>query len=121
MPPDSVTEASAKPTARTRITNGSAFLPTVDGRSIWARLARDNAASKPKSELYQGLLPLLNSGRIRLLDSERLKQQLLNLERRTSRSGRDSIDHPPHMHDDVANAVAGGGRKQQHSRSSHYS
>ena len=26
---------------------------------------------------------------------------------RTSRAGRDSIDHPPRGHDDVANAVAG--------------
>ena len=31
----------------------------------------------------------------------------MSLERRTSRSGRDSIDHPPNGHDDVANAVAG--------------
>jgi hypothetical protein len=29
------------------------------------------------------------------------------LERRTARSGKDSIDHPPGAHDDVANAVAG--------------
>jgi hypothetical protein len=31
----------------------------------------------------------------------------LGLERRTSRGGRDSIDHAPGGHDDVANAVAG--------------
>ena len=29
------------------------------------------------------------------------------LERRTSRGGRDSIDHPPSGHDDIANAIAG--------------
>jgi hypothetical protein len=29
------------------------------------------------------------------------------LERRTSRGGKDSIDHPPGAHDDVANAMAG--------------
>jgi len=29
------------------------------------------------------------------------------LERRTGRSGRDLIDHPPGGHDDLANAVAG--------------
>jgi hypothetical protein len=29
------------------------------------------------------------------------------LERRTARGGRDSIDHPPGAHDDLANAVAG--------------
>jgi hypothetical protein len=64
-------------------------------------------AEKPKSELYRDLLPLLNSGAVDLLDNERLKQQLVMLERRTSRGGKDSIDHPPGGHDDVANAVAG--------------
>jgi hypothetical protein len=64
-------------------------------------------AEKPKSELYRDLLPLLNIGAVDLLDNERLKQQLVMLERRTSRGGRDSIDHPPGGHDDVANAVAG--------------
>jgi hypothetical protein len=29
------------------------------------------------------------------------------LERRTARGGRDSVDHPVHMHDDLANAAAG--------------
>jgi hypothetical protein len=33
--------------------------------------------------------------------------QLVGLERRTARSGRDSIDHPPGGHDDLANCVAG--------------
>jgi hypothetical protein len=33
--------------------------------------------------------------------------QLTSLERRTSRGGRDSIDHAPGSHDDIANAVAG--------------
>jgi hypothetical protein len=33
--------------------------------------------------------------------------QLCMLERRTSRGGRDSIDHPPGGHDDVANVIAG--------------
>ena len=33
--------------------------------------------------------------------------QLSSLERRTARGGKDSIDHSPGMHDDIANAVAG--------------
>ena len=33
--------------------------------------------------------------------------QLCGLERRTARGGRDSIDHAPGGHDDLANAVAG--------------
>jgi hypothetical protein len=64
-------------------------------------------SSKPKSDLYVGLLPLLNSRRIELLDNQRLTNQLVGLERRTQRSGRDSIDHPPGAHDDIVNAVAG--------------
>ena len=64
-------------------------------------------ADKPKSDLYLGLLPLLNSGRVELLDHKRLVAQLCSLERRTSRAGKDSIDHVPGGHDDIANAVAG--------------
>ena len=64
-------------------------------------------SNKTKSELYSSLLPLLNSGRVSLLDNKRLATQILGLERRTSRSGRDSIDHGRRGHDDLANAVAG--------------
>jgi hypothetical protein len=64
-------------------------------------------AAKPKSDLYRDLLPLLNSGRVELLDHKRLVAQLCGLERRTARGGRDSIDHPPGAHDDVCNSVAG--------------
>jgi hypothetical protein len=64
---------------------------------------------KPKSDLYRDLLPLLNSGTVVLPRSERLVNQLCGLERRTARSGKDSIDHGPgaNAHDDVANCVAG--------------
>ena len=65
------------------------------------------ASARPKSDLYRDCLPLINSGRVRLLDSERLVGQLCGLERRTARSGRDSIDHAPGGHDDLCNAVAG--------------
>ena len=64
-------------------------------------------SEKPRSDLYQALLPKLNSGQVELLDLPRLTKQLCDLERRTARGGRDSIDHPPGGHDDVANAVAG--------------
>jgi hypothetical protein len=64
-------------------------------------------ADRSKSDLYQSLLPLLNSGRVELLDHPRLIAQLCSLERRTARGGRDSIDHPPGAHDDLINAVAG--------------
>jgi hypothetical protein len=64
------------------------------------------AAEKPKSHLYREFLPIANSNRAELLDHPRLVAQLCSLERRTARGGRDSIDHPPGGHDDVANAVA---------------
>jgi hypothetical protein len=60
-----------------------------------------------KSALYQALLPIINSRGVVLLDHDRMVHQLVTLERRTARGGRDSIDHPRGMHDDVANAVAG--------------
>ena len=42
-----------------------------------------------------------------MLDHPRLVNQLVSLERRTARGGRDSIDHAPGAHDDIANVVAG--------------
>ena len=64
-------------------------------------------AEKPKSVIYGEALPLLNSRRVSLLDQPRLVAQLVGLERRTARGGRNSIDHAPGGHDDVANVVAG--------------
>ena len=64
-------------------------------------------SEKPKSDIYRDMLPLLNSRKVQLLDDRRLISQLHGLERRTARGGRDSIDHGPGAHDDVANAVAG--------------
>jgi hypothetical protein len=64
-------------------------------------------SEKAKSDIYRDLLPLLNSGRTELLDLPRLATQLIGLERRTARGGKDSIDHAPGAHDDVANAVCG--------------
>lgn len=64
-------------------------------------------SAKPKSDQYRDFLPLLNSKRVDLLDHPRLVTQLSSLERRTARSGKDSIDHAPGAHDDVANVVAG--------------
>jgi hypothetical protein len=64
-------------------------------------------AEQSKSDLYRDLLPILNSGRAEMLDAPRLVSQLCGLERRTARGGRDSIDHAPGAHDDLANSVAG--------------
>lgn len=64
-------------------------------------------SAKSKSELYLELLPTLTSGRVELLDNRRLVTQFASLERRTSRSGKDSVDHPQNGHDDLSNAIAG--------------
>jgi hypothetical protein len=64
-------------------------------------------AGLTKNEIYAAFLPLLNSGRVELLDSARLISQLCGLERRTRSGGRDSIDHAPNAHDDLINAAAG--------------
>ena len=67
---------------------------------------RFEATEHSKSQIYKAVLPLITSGRVELLDKPRLRNQLLNLERK-SRGGRDSIDHPRNAHDDCANAVCG--------------
>jgi hypothetical protein len=63
---------------------------------------------RTKSDCYHDLLPVLNSGRIHLLDHPKTINQICSLERRVARGGKDSIDHPPGagFHDDCANAVA---------------
>ncbi len=53
------------------------------------------------------MLSILNSGRIELLDHKRCIAQLIGLERRTTRLGKDTVSHAPGGHDDVANALAG--------------
>jgi hypothetical protein len=69
---------------------------------IWYR-----PADRPKSDIYRELLPAVMTRRVELLDDAKLVAQLVGLERRVGRGGRDSIDHAPGMHDDVANSVAG--------------
>jgi hypothetical protein len=66
-----------------------------------------DVAKRNKSVIYAQFLPALNSQRVRLLDHPRLIGQLCNLERRTARGGRDSIDHQPGGNDDVCNAACG--------------
>ena len=60
-----------------------------------------------KSEIYLESLPLFSQGVVELLDIQPLTLELMQLERRTSRSGRDSVDHPPSGHDDLANSCCG--------------
>lgn len=64
-------------------------------------------SSRTKSEIYREIVAPVNAGSVALLDLPMLRAQLVGLERRVSRGGRDSIDHGPGGHDDVANAAAG--------------
>ena len=64
-------------------------------------------SAKPKSDLYRDALAVFNSAQVELPPDEKLINQFANLERRTARGGRDSIDHAPGGHDDRANVVAG--------------
>jgi hypothetical protein len=64
-------------------------------------------SQQTKSELFRDFLPLLNSARVTLPRSDRLVSQIVSLERRVAPGGRETITHPDHGHDDLANAVAG--------------
>ena len=66
-----------------------------------------NVSARVKSDIYREALPMLTSGRVELLDVPRLAAQLVALERRTARGGKDSIDHAPGQHDDLVNAALG--------------
>jgi hypothetical protein len=60
-----------------------------------------------KSQLYVDVLPMINSRTAALLDDSNLRRQLVALERKVTRGGKDSVDHSPGGRDDVANAAAG--------------
>ena len=60
----------------------------------------------PISGGFLRLLPT-SSRKVDLLEDARLFAQIVGLERRTARGGKDSIDHAPGAHDDLANSVAG--------------
>ncbi len=60
-----------------------------------------------KSAIYLESLPLFTRGEVELPDLRPLLVELAQLERRTARGGRDSVDHPPRCHDDLANVACG--------------
>jgi hypothetical protein len=68
---------------------------------------RYHVSDVTKSNLYIDLVPLFTGGTVRILDHDKLRRQLVGLERRTARGGRDSVDHSPGQHDDCANSAAG--------------
>ena len=62
----------------------------------------------PKTEIYAELLPWLEfTWKIQILDHPKRAAQLIALERTISRTGHETISHPPNAHDDLINATAG--------------
>jgi hypothetical protein len=88
-------------------TNGDKYAAAWCSQAFEKRKIEYKHSELVRSQLYLNLLPHLNSKTIRLLDHPRAINQIASLERRTSRGGRDSVDHPPQGHDDIANAIAG--------------
>jgi hypothetical protein len=64
-------------------------------------------AAKPKGAIYLESLPVFTRGLARLPNHARLVRELRLLERRTHRSGKDTVEHPRNGHDDFANVVCG--------------
>ena len=90
-------------------------LPAVLGDRYsgeWVREAfRDHGiryvvADRSASDTFLELLPRLNQGALELLDEKQQVAQLIALERRTGRAGKDTLAHPAGGHDDRANALA---------------
>jgi len=74
----------------------------------WRRLGFEYLRSpQPKGVIYLESLPVFTRGLARLPDHARLVRELRLLERRTHRSGRDTVDHGRTGHDDHANVVCG--------------
>jgi len=98
-------DESAGKSRSTRIRKGAPWLKPVLVQAAWGATRKKN--SYFQAQFLRDLLPSLNSGQVVLPRHDRLVAQICGLERRTGRSGKDSIDHAPNGHDDLANAVAG--------------
>lgn len=66
-------------------------------------------SDRTSSEIFRQALPIIRSGRARLVDNDRMINQFANLERRILPSGGERIGHPERggHHDDIAVVVAG--------------
>lgn len=64
-------------------------------------------SSLDKSQIYLESQPLFSMKKIKLPKLDKLKTQLLMLERKPRIGGRDLVDHPAGLHDDLANSVCG--------------
>jgi hypothetical protein len=74
----------------------------------WSRCGVSYVRSElPKSQIYLECIPCFTRGLVRLPDHPKLLRELRLLERRTHRSGKDTVEHLRGEHDDHANSVCG--------------
>lgn len=90
-------------------TNGDRYAPGFVLEGFRAHGIAYTPSPMDRSSLYLEMLPLLNAGRVRLLDLPDLLRELRGLERRRGTAGRDRVDHAPGAghHDDRANSACG--------------
>lgn len=106
--PDSVADEMCRLLTSYRVhkVTGDGYAARWTSQAFEKRNVTFERSDLTKSALYADLLPRLNARTIRLLDNDRVVNQLCSLERRTTRGGRDSIDHPANGADDLANGIA---------------
>ena len=83
--------ASCSKSYRVSTVRGDRYAGEWPREQFLKRQIEYRSAEKTKSDLYLNLLPPINSGRLDLLDHDRLVAQLCTLERRTARGGKDSM------------------------------
>jgi hypothetical protein len=77
-------------------------------QDAWSKCGlRYTCSELPKSQIYLECLPLFTRGLVSLPDHKRLLRELRLLERRTHRSGKDTVDHGARGNDDYSNATCG--------------
>src|SRR5262245_46618678 len=107
--PQSVTEEYAKLCRQYRIRSVIGDNYARDWvAGAWRKLGFEYIrSSRPKGAIYLESLPVFTRGLARLPNNARLIRELRLLERRTHRSGKDTVEHPRNGHDDHANVVCG--------------
>ena len=107
--PDRVVEEYAKLLGTYRVTavEGDRYGAAWPKERFAAHGIKYETTKLSKAEIYSGFAAAMNAGRVDLLDHPRLRAQLVALERRVERSGREVIDAPWGSRDDLSNAVAG--------------
>jgi hypothetical protein len=86
---------------------GDKYAPGFVAEGFQRHHVRYVYSERDRSQIYVEALPLLTSGRARLIENKRLALQFASLERRVSPGGRDRVDHGVNEHDDLANAASG--------------